>query len=612
MDWARGLSLQNINSLVHPFYPVGYYFLLRLGLEWNIDMARYGQFWSYLGSLLALISVFTIAQWITKRPFQAAATTILLALHPMFLYQAMREGTDMLATGLILLSSTLLFHLNESKRTSLLILLSGFTLGLAYLVRYTSLLFLPIHLVFLWRVHNDLKIRPKLILLLTLYLFAFFVTTLPQTAPSLLVKHTPFYNEQARNIWFGLYGDFNWAENWRKIPQDISLIQIIQDDPQVFLQHTFSEFSRIFLYEDGTNLGRLALERNVTLWTPIPIHLFWLTSIFILLLDKRIRLVQKGLLLSSLFIPVLITSMAWLFFRFLLVTLTIQALLMGTAISWLGNKFFPKHATAFQVVSIMAILLLFLPTTHWHIKPKIRADMALRNALITPLLQASGIQSPTMLLSNNRLYQISSEPSHPRYGLLKPFDENTPMDLPMFLKTIAPDKAASFLLFDWSEHAIRNIDYRMYQEDMLNAGELLLPLQIADDYSLYCQMPCKSIVRKPLPLSPNDILKTLEYAAFSSSDYSTQGFYLFGKATKPIFEDVTIQITLHDATDNLVQYTLPSSKWFYNYTEGTNFQLLAIPDFHPSKNYVLTIELITSDGKLILVSLSDVNFMVVK
>ena len=56
---------------------------------------------------------------------------------------------------------------------------------------------------------------------MALFLATFLITIALQMITSQIVTGTSFFNHQARNVWFGIYGQFNWIENWQKIPQEL-------------------------------------------------------------------------------------------------------------------------------------------------------------------------------------------------------------------------------------------------------------------------------------------------------------------------------------------------------------------------------------------------------
>ena len=106
---ARALSLTRLETWVHPFYPVGYFALLRIGLDLGLDVARYGQFLSWSGSIGGIVAVYLLLYTATRKAILALAGVALLILHPFYRFQALQEGNDMLAAGLQLLALAVVF-----------------------------------------------------------------------------------------------------------------------------------------------------------------------------------------------------------------------------------------------------------------------------------------------------------------------------------------------------------------------------------------------------------------------------------------------------------------------------------------------------------------------
>jgi hypothetical protein len=213
-----------------------------------MDVARYGQFLSWAGSIGCLVAVYLILYSATRKVYLALAGVALLSLHPFFRFQALQEGTDMLAAGLQLLALAVVF-INVAGNRRIVFLTSaaaGILLGGAYLIRYTTLIMLPVVIIYLWL--RDKAEKRTLMISLALFVGLFGLVALPQIAASAVVTGRPLYNEQARNVWFGLHGDFNWTDNWGNIPPDVTLSQIVRDDPRNFLTHWAREFGRVWAY----------------------------------------------------------------------------------------------------------------------------------------------------------------------------------------------------------------------------------------------------------------------------------------------------------------------------------------------------------------------------
>lgn len=560
---------------------------------------RHGQFLSLTGSIGCIVAVYWILYTATRRTGLSLAGVTLLTLHPFFRFQALQEGTDMLAAGLQLLALAIVFlNKDDSRRFYILSsVAAGVLIGSAYLIRYTALLLIPIVIIFLW-VKNKADQR-KLILSIALFTAAFGLVALPQIVASVTVTGTPFYNEQARNVWFGMYGDFNWTENWGRIPPEITLLEIVRADPQGFLSHWAYEFGRFLRYDPNTYAtDPLALERKMTLWEPLLNHLLWLGGSLLLLFDKRPTRPQTVLLLMALFLTVAITSMGWLFTRFLLIPLAIQVVVIVLAASQLSERLFKTNhsATIGSFLLLSAFALLFWFNTTWPVKQQFTQEMVRRVEDIQPILAAIGVSRPEDLITNNRLYQITADPTHPQYTLFQqPGNEQVP--IPEFLQQIIGQRNPTYLLFDWTPHAIRTYTVQPYRSELVTAKNKLVPLQLTDEYSLYCVLPCQAAEATPLQQAITPELTLVGYRALTSHG-DQHGLYLYWKLQSPVDEAHSLSLALRNEAGELVfqstnapqQGTYPLEQWDIDELV-VDYYLFSSTKVAPGPVYELTIAL---------------------
>lgn len=599
LQLARALSLSRLETWIHPFYPAGYFALLRVGLASGVDVLRYGQFLSWAGSIGCLTALFLILYTATKKPVPALAGVTLLILHPFFRFQALQEGTDMLAAGLQLLALALVFAPAPGNRRMALLTsaAAGLLLGGAYAIRYTTLVLLPVVVIYLWL--RDRADRRAWLLSLALFLGLFGLVSLPQIAAGTVVTGSPFYNEQARNVWFGLHGDFNWTDNWRNIPPGITLGQIVRDDPAALLAHWAGEFGRFLAYDPAAYADDpLALERKVTLWEPLLNHVVWLLSAVLLPFDRRLARPQKALLLMALFVPVLATSIAWLFTRFLLVPLAIQVALVVLASGQVGERLArtERAAVGISLLLLLAFGAIFRLGTSWDAKQGRTQEMVGRIEEAQPLLEAVGVNAPPELMTNNRLYQILDDPAHPQYPVFQtPEEEQAPLSA--FLQQIRGPHRPDFLLFDWTSHAIRTIEVKPYRTALISAKDQLAPLQLTDAYSLYCVLPCRAGRATPVNEALDSGLTLAGYRALAGGG-GRQGLYLYWTLDAPMPEARPVTLTLrNEAGDTLFQSsghpqqgTYPLDRWSAGELV-TDFYLLSSAGILPGRPYFLTISL---------------------
>ncbi len=579
LQWARELSLQRPETWVHPFYPLGYFALLRIGLATGLDVVFYGQILSWLGAIAGLTSVYMILHRATGRAIVGLAGMALLTLHPFFRFQALQEGTDMLASGLQLLAVAAAF--GGSIRGKLWPpAVAGALLGGAYLIRYTSLTLLPVLVIyFLWR---DWGLRRGRWRSAAVVVGAFSLIALPQLAAGAFVAGNPLYNEQARNVWFGLYGDFNWTDNWGDIPQGVSLGKIVRDDPSAFLGHWAREFGRVLRYDSGIYVDDpLGLERKVTLWEPVIIHLLWLASAGLLILDRRLTRPQIGLLLLALLIPILATSMAWLFTRYLLVMLALQVILLVLAAGHVAGRVIAgeRSTVAVSLITLSGITILFLLSTGWNGKAERTREIVSRVIAAQPLLAAVGVDSPQALMTNNRLYQVVNDAERAQYSLFQsPGEAAQSLDTAAYLAAITGGPDPTFLLFDWTSHAIRTIPVLERRAELAAAEELLAPLSATDEYTLYCVLPCRADEAVPVGAAAGPELVLDGYRAIPGQD-EQHGLYLYWRLLAPVKNPTSLDFTLRDPTGEII-YHSSSSAQNSNYLLDRRPAGETIVDFH--------------------------------
>ncbi|MEO7908414.1 MAG: glycosyltransferase family 39 protein [Roseiflexaceae bacterium] len=128
-----------------------------------------------------------------------------------------------------------------------LLLLAGIAAGAAFLIRHPGLLLLPFGWFVIWQ-RFRLKSselppeNPKSAALgriqhpefLLLFTVAFLITISPQLYVNLRDTSSPFFNQQAKNVWQAVFSDGDW-DRWAATGNDISLSRVIAQDPTRFL-----------------------------------------------------------------------------------------------------------------------------------------------------------------------------------------------------------------------------------------------------------------------------------------------------------------------------------------------------------------------------------------
>ncbi|NLS77039.1 MAG: glycosyltransferase family 39 protein [Chloroflexi bacterium] len=252
-SWSSALALDG-------YYPFGYPALLYGMARFTGDAFQAAKVVAIASAwLLALTAGLLSAAWLGRR--WAAAGVAWVGLNCYFAESALFLGTDMpwaALQSLALLGAVLAIRQRHWPHA----LWAGAALGLAYLFRYTALVMLPAWWLYLLLARPfGPAWRPNLRAAAALTI-GFFVLAAPQLAISLRETGAPFYTLQAKNVWFGIYGEGDWQSHWSDVRGDISLWQVLATSPRRFLAHWAAEFARWWGYAAVLALGlsRLALR----------------------------------------------------------------------------------------------------------------------------------------------------------------------------------------------------------------------------------------------------------------------------------------------------------------------------------------------------------------
>ncbi len=241
---ARAKALPgNLPAWVSGLYPVGIPLILRAGLALGLDVVRSGQAASILGGIACLCGAALFAWHVTRSYALSLLTMAFLLTTRSILFYAGFEGTDMLAAGLQALA---LGILARNPRSGRVLLVAGVVNGLAYLARYTGMVFLVVCLAYLLTMALVRRER-KALWSLAIYGLGFLIGALPQIVPSLIVHGNPFYQTQALHIWIKLYGNDDFVRTAGTAPAEITLWQLFWLDPRRFAANWWSEFSRFWM-----------------------------------------------------------------------------------------------------------------------------------------------------------------------------------------------------------------------------------------------------------------------------------------------------------------------------------------------------------------------------
>lgn len=586
------LSLGELESLVNGLYPLGYPFLLATAARQGFDVLRMGQALACLGGGIAIVAFYLwgcayAGQFSGEPSEQLLARTseqdsklsfltlpsikssgiaflgcILLLANENFMIFATQEGNDMLSAGLQLLALTILLlayplstkNPDTSKTPSYQwALLVGIILGLAYLVRYTALILAPIFLLYfvMRQFPNSRRLANEILW----FGGGFLCVTAIQWIPSLLITGQPFFNTQAQNVWFGIYGQSDWVGNWDDVPPDINLLQIVALDPVTFLAHW------------GRQLQTVITQQ--VLW-PLPLQIAWLVAVPLFAVDARISRSHRFLLLGTLGATIGLTALAWLDKRFMLVPLWLQAALilyLAYRISVIVGAALPRVALVrwaqikvwvMGIVLLLCVSLLFRSWLLWW-----QAEPPTQPLEVNQFLRLAGMDDPTQVWTNEPTLHATDLPERTRYQQL--YDMLPVVEDIDLLVGHLVEQNARYLLLDY---ATGLGDYTAVRDE-LTAADGLIPLSIEDERLIFCVRPClaaNQVVEQPANYTFGPLLLD-GYRLFQNG--SQFGLYLhwtLDDSTERSYK-VSIRTQLPDGTqvsqvDGIPQqWTSPTHEW---------------------------------------------------
>ena len=544
---GQQLAMRDPHTLVDGLYPLGYPFLLARGIQLGLDALRVGQFLAVLGGGCALSAMYLIVFRSTQSPGLSVASGLLLLTNGVFLTYATIEGNDMLAMGLQVLALAAVWAAitgTEGARSNWLLASGGLFLGLAYLVRYTTLLILPLLLVYVtWRYWR----RPQSMLRkLAIMLAAFLAVTAIQWIPSLLLFGTPFYNTQPKNVWFGIYGQLDWVNNWNKAPDTISLLQVVLMDPLRFLQHWWTQIQQPFV--------------TLRLWPPL-LHIAWIVAIAWLLLDRSRPLLQRVYFPLVLFVTLGFTALAWLGARFLLTPLWVQCLLLVWLLVRLarfgGNRLRTSPTLLASGLFLGAIALQVPDVLDWWQTP-----LVTRPLTVNRILRLAGMVDPQEVAANDPIYHATDVPARTHYAQAYATVPDPHSVTDIFAHPAA--QAWKFLVIDRAEGVTA---YAALLDEFTAANTILAPLVMNDQFAIFCAMPCAFTGTERVDWRFGDGMHLRGYRLHQADRGGA--LYLDWQAEQALASSYKVSVRVIDPTgatvaqiDNIPQvWTRPTTTW---------------------------------------------------
>lgn len=544
---GQGVAWGRAETFVDGLYPIGYPLLLRFAVDAGLDALRFGQALSWLGGALLLTALFAIAYHVTQRTSLAFAGTVLLLLNVHFLRYATYEGNDMLAAGLQGVGLAALWYAticDSAFYSRALLAGGGILIGFAYLTRYPALISMSVGLLYL--VVHYRRSAKTMLGAIGFFLIPFLLITTVQWFPSWLVYQNPLYNAQAKNVWFGIYGENDWVNNWQKVPDTISLAEVIQINPRRFVDHWFNQLQTAFLSEN--------------LWRR-PLHLGWLLALPVVALFQRISLSHRLLILMTVTLPVAGTALAWVTPRFLLLLLWVQALLLITL------AFYVKDALParprIQILASIGLLAIAALSQHWEgtfqwidARPLRRAEE------VNSFLRLAGMERASEVATNDPYLHVTDRPGRDRYA-----QTTTVSAKPEHIGELLNDPRAKdwkYLVLDY-QHGFG--EYGDLRGTVSSSRSALVPLSLTEEREIFCVKPCTFHDTLPLDLKFENGMRLKAYRTQQTE--RSGALFLYWEATQRLERSYKVSVRLRDGAgreivqiDNVPQlWTGPTTEW---------------------------------------------------
>lgn len=328
VDRAVRLGFSTWDAWVDWIQPVGFPWMVRLGLELGVNAARWGQALSILGGVLGLIGVYAAAWAVTGRHRVALVCQIFCAAAGYYLFFGSMEGNDMLGAGFQILGLSLLIvgltksALDEAPRARWVASAALFT-GLAYLTRYTGMITAFVCLLILIGLAVQRR-RRSFLKMAGLYALIFVIVTALQWIPSWIVKGSPLSNDQGQNVWYHVFQKSGYLTEWTQAPPGITVAQVFFMDPRKFVLHWWDNFQSFWVSPELTlvqaplKLFALAgLALLLLAGTSVRVRVRVLIGLFVVAHIAALSLMRLDPRFLIIMIPLLTIGAVYLFWRIL-------------------------------------------------------------------------------------------------------------------------------------------------------------------------------------------------------------------------------------------------------------------------------------------------------
>ena len=239
-DWAYGL------------YPLGYPLLLWAGVQLGLDVLTTAFVLSILGGVMGLLGTFALVRMLSGDYWLAAISEFVLGCLGQYLFYGSNDSTDMLASGMAIVSLSVLVYADRRWRWAGL---AGLVAGASYLIRYTASLTILLCAIYLFALALARRDRAW-VAAGAAFVVGAVIGGSPQLIASAIVKGNPFYSTQGHNLWFTLTGSMDFLDDWNKMPMDVSMLDVFRQFPRQVLDHWWLEFRNFWITNNDNFLGK--------------------------------------------------------------------------------------------------------------------------------------------------------------------------------------------------------------------------------------------------------------------------------------------------------------------------------------------------------------------
>lgn len=349
------------------FIPCGYPWLLARASAGDGDMFLAGRILSATGAAAVVALAYLIARSaLTARAAAFVGTAV--ALNWLALQNGLLAGTDALWAALAL-AAVYLADVARSRGSLAMFAAAGCVLGLSYDLRYATLAVAAAVVLLASFDAPGIPLMRRGAAAGAL-VAGIVVGALPQLAIALRDTGNPLANHQAKNVWFGMHGEQDWILNWDRVPDDISLRDVVLAGPAEFLLHVARNAGQFvaqcvtapFGYQPAVLMERPAAAAVCLAMAGVPVAFGWSRGTpraALALWDEARRSVTFRLWAgAALAYGLAVSTTFWTprFFLFVLPLAVIAAAIVARRVLWpvLGTKALAARAILIAFLVLLA------------------------------------------------------------------------------------------------------------------------------------------------------------------------------------------------------------------------------------------------------------------